>query len=299
MGPGQQGFTHSRPHAVRGTTAATKIHTLTPSHGPVAASKKDSRIHVLTLGTDSKDSHSRRAGDRRSNSDSRTHAFTQTCCRLQKGFTHSRPHTGHGPRAARIHALTPSRRAGDRRSNSDSRTHAFTQACCRQQKGFTHSTPSHWARAPGSKDLRTHALTPCGGPTQQQAIHALTPSHRLVAASKKDSRIHALTLGTGSGQQGFTRSRPHAVRATDAGTAIHALRRSPRRCPMRTRRRWRALPRRRSPDLAQNERHCVVTTDKGNEFRTLERNVPWGVVHRQKRPDRNVTAVVDRNHPDS
>ncbi|CAE7401680.1 unnamed protein product [Symbiodinium pilosum] len=62
---------------------------------------------------------------------------------------------------------------------------------------------------------------------------------------------------------------------------------------MRTRRRWRALPRRRSPDLAQNERHCVVTTDKGNEFRTLERNVPWGVVHRQKRPDRNVTAVKD------
>ena len=38
-----------------------------------------------------------------------------------------------------------------------------------------------------------------------------------------------------------------------------------------------------------------VTTDEGNEFRTLEANLPQGAVHRQKRPeDRNATAVVDR-----
>ena len=36
-------------------------------------------------------------------------------------------------------------------------------------------------------------------------------------------------------------------------------------------------------------------TNEGNEFRTLEANLPQGVVHRQKRPeDRNATAVVDR-----
>ena len=36
-------------------------------------------------------------------------------------------------------------------------------------------------------------------------------------------------------------------------------------------------------------------TDEGNEFRTLEANLPQGAVHRQKRPeDRNATAVVDR-----
>ena len=49
------------------------------------------------------------------------------------------------------------------------------------------------------------------------------------------------------------------------------------------------------PDLVQDENNYVVTTDEGNEFRTLEANLPQGVVHRQKRPeDRNATAVVDR-----
>ncbi|CAE7518604.1 unnamed protein product, partial [Symbiodinium pilosum] len=49
------------------------------------------------------------------------------------------------------------------------------------------------------------------------------------------------------------------------------------------------------PDLVQDEGNYVVTTDEGNEFRTLEANLPQGAVHRQKRPeDRNATAVVDR-----
>ena len=49
------------------------------------------------------------------------------------------------------------------------------------------------------------------------------------------------------------------------------------------------------PDLVQDEGSYVVTTDEGNEFRTLEGTLPQGVVRRQKRPeDRNATAVVDR-----
>ena len=49
------------------------------------------------------------------------------------------------------------------------------------------------------------------------------------------------------------------------------------------------------PDLVQDEGNYVVTTDEGNEFRTLEANLPQGAVHRQKRPeDRNATAAVDR-----
>ena len=49
------------------------------------------------------------------------------------------------------------------------------------------------------------------------------------------------------------------------------------------------------PELVQDEGNYVVTTDEGNEFRTLEANLPQGAVHRQKRPeDRNATAVVDR-----
>ena len=49
------------------------------------------------------------------------------------------------------------------------------------------------------------------------------------------------------------------------------------------------------PDLVQEERDYVVTTDLGNEFRGLEAALPGGAVHRQKNPtDRNATAVVDR-----
>ena len=49
------------------------------------------------------------------------------------------------------------------------------------------------------------------------------------------------------------------------------------------------------PELVQEERDYVVTTDLGNEFRGLEAALPGGAVHRQKDPtDRNATAVVDR-----
>ena len=49
------------------------------------------------------------------------------------------------------------------------------------------------------------------------------------------------------------------------------------------------------PELVQEERDYVVTTDVGNESRGLEAALPGGAVHRQKDPtDRNATAVVDR-----
>ena len=49
------------------------------------------------------------------------------------------------------------------------------------------------------------------------------------------------------------------------------------------------------PELVQEERDYVVTTDLGNEFWGLEAALPGGAVHRQKDPtDRNATAVVDR-----
>ena len=49
------------------------------------------------------------------------------------------------------------------------------------------------------------------------------------------------------------------------------------------------------PELLQEERDYVVTTDLGNEFRGLEAALPGGAVHRRKdRTDRNATAVVDR-----
>ena len=39
----------------------------------------------------------------------------------------------------------------------------------------------------------------------------------------------------------------------------------------------------------------MVTTDLGNEFATLDRELPAEAVHRTKRPkDRNAIAVVDR-----
>ncbi|CAE7472612.1 unnamed protein product, partial [Symbiodinium pilosum] len=61
----------------------------------------------------------------------------------------------------------------------------------------------------------------------------------------------------------------------------------------------RALPNKNAETVARAAAEAipnyVVTTDEGNEFRTLEANLPQGVVHRQKRPeDRNATAVVDR-----
>ena len=111
----------------------------------------------------------------------------------QQGFTHSRLHTGLLPPAKRIHAFTP----------------------------------SHWARAPGSTDSRTHALTPRGGgPTQQQGfthsrlhtgllppakrIHAFTSSHWARAPQLQGfthPRSHA--CGGPTQQQGFTHSRLH------------------------------------------------------------------------------------------
>ena len=43
------------------------------------------------------------------------------------------------------------------------------------------------------------------------------------------------------------------------------------------------------------ERNFVVTTDLGNEFASLDRELPEEAVHRTKRPeDRNATAVIDR-----
>ena len=44
-----------------------------------------------------------------------------------------------------------------------------------------------------------------------------------------------------------------------------------------------------------DDKNFVVTTDLGNEFATLDRELPAEAVHRTKHPeDRNATAVVDR-----
>ena len=52
---------------------------------------------------------------------------------------------------------------------------------------------------------------------------------------------------------------------------------------------------RAAQELAGDDENFVVTTDLGNEFATLERELPGVAVHRTKRPeDRNAMAVVDR-----
>ena len=64
-------------------------------------------------------------------------------------------------------------------------------------------------------------------------------------------------------------------------------------CRTRTPRRWAAPP--SAPrELTGGDGNFVVTTDLGNEFATLDRELPEAV-HRTKRPeDRNAIAVVDR-----
>ena len=48
-------------------------------------------------------------------------------------------------------------------------------------------------------------------------------------------------------------------------------------------------------ELTGDDGNFVVTTDLGNEFATLDRELPENAVHRTKRPeDRNAIAVVDR-----
>ena len=48
-------------------------------------------------------------------------------------------------------------------------------------------------------------------------------------------------------------------------------------------------------ELTGDDGNFVVTTDLGNEFTTLDRELPAEAVHRTKRPeDRNAIAVVDR-----
>ena len=48
-------------------------------------------------------------------------------------------------------------------------------------------------------------------------------------------------------------------------------------------------------ELTGDDKNFVVTTDLGNEFATLDRELPENAVHRTKRPeDRNAIAVVDR-----
>ena len=48
-------------------------------------------------------------------------------------------------------------------------------------------------------------------------------------------------------------------------------------------------------ELAGDDENFAVTTDLGNEFATLERELPGVAVHRTKRPeDRNAMAAVDR-----
>ena len=48
-------------------------------------------------------------------------------------------------------------------------------------------------------------------------------------------------------------------------------------------------------ELTGDDKNFVVTTDLGNEFATLDRELPAEAVHRTKRPeDRNAIAVVDR-----
>ena len=53
--------------------------------------------------------------------------------------------------------------------------------------------------------------------------------------------------------------------------------------------------RRAARELTGDDGNFVVTTDLGNEFATLDRELPENAVHRTKRPeDRNAIAVVDR-----
>ena len=53
--------------------------------------------------------------------------------------------------------------------------------------------------------------------------------------------------------------------------------------------------RRAAKELTGDDGNFVVTTDLGNEFATLDRELPENAVHRTKRPeDRNAIAVVDR-----
>ena len=52
---------------------------------------------------------------------------------------------------------------------------------------------------------------------------------------------------------------------------------------------------RAAKELTGDDGNFVVTTDLGNEFATLDRELPENAVHRTKRPeDRNAVAVVDR-----
>ena len=52
---------------------------------------------------------------------------------------------------------------------------------------------------------------------------------------------------------------------------------------------------RAAKELTGDDGNFVVTTDLGNEFATLDRELPENAVHRTKRPeDRNAIAVVDR-----
>ena len=52
---------------------------------------------------------------------------------------------------------------------------------------------------------------------------------------------------------------------------------------------------RAAKELTGDDGNFVVTTDLGNEFATLDRELPAEAVHRTKRPeDRNAIAVVDR-----
>ena len=52
---------------------------------------------------------------------------------------------------------------------------------------------------------------------------------------------------------------------------------------------------RAAQEVTGDDENFVVTTDLGNEFATLGRELPEEAVHWTKRPeDRNATAVVDR-----
>ena len=52
---------------------------------------------------------------------------------------------------------------------------------------------------------------------------------------------------------------------------------------------------RAAKELTGDDKNFVVTTDLGNKFATLDRELPKEAVHRTKRPeDRNAIAVVDR-----
>ena len=66
-------------------------------------------------------------------------------------------------------------------------------------------------------------------------------------------------------------------------------------CRTRTPRRWGRATKRAARELTGDDGNFVVTTDLGNEFATLDRELPENAVHRTKRPkDRNAIAVVDR-----